>query len=120
MLKGSLQSLFSGTHMSHDGRVIAKRPSADLSGNGDDEATVWPEMVKNYKLELSITVQGIIFPVLEVMRQEHRLRESDFYSITRQSPIVPVGRERIIAKALFAGYDNDFVTALHILIPQLS
>jgi hypothetical protein len=70
-------------------------------------------------LELSITVQGIIFPVLEVMRQEHRLRESDFYSITRQSPIVPVGRERIIAKALFAGYDNDFVTALHILIPQL-
>jgi hypothetical protein len=32
---------------------------------------------------------------------------------------VPVGRERIIAKALFAGYDNDFVTALHILIPQL-
>jgi hypothetical protein len=50
--------------MSHDGRVIAKRPGADLSGNGDDEATVWPEMVKNYKLELSITVQGIIFPVL--------------------------------------------------------
>jgi hypothetical protein len=119
MLKGSLQSLVSGTHMSHDGRVIAKRPSADLSGNGDDEATVWPEMVKNYKLELSIAVLGSIFPALEVMRQEHRLRESDFDSVTRQSPIVPVGRERIIAKALFAGYDNDFVTALHILIPQL-
>jgi hypothetical protein len=29
--------------MSHDGRVTAKRPGADLSGNGDDEATVWPE-----------------------------------------------------------------------------
>jgi hypothetical protein len=42
--------------MSHDGRVIAKRPGADLSGNGDDEATVWPEMVKNYKLDLSIEV----------------------------------------------------------------
>jgi hypothetical protein len=54
-------------------------------------------MVKNYKLELSIEVLGNIHPVLEVMRQEHRLRESDFYSITRQSPIVPVGRERLYA-----------------------
>jgi len=114
-----LQSLFSATHMSHDGRVIAKRPGADLSGNGDDEATVWPEMVKHYTMELGIVVQGDIWPALELMRQEHRLRESDFYSVTRQSPIVPLGREQIIAKALFAGYDNDFVTAFYILIPQL-
>jgi hypothetical protein len=48
MLKESLQSLFSGTHMSHDGRVIAKRPGADLSGNGDDEATVWPSSFRRF------------------------------------------------------------------------
>ena len=114
-----LQSLFAATHMSHDGRVIAKRPSADLGGDGDNEATVWPEMVKHYTMELGIVVQGNIWPALEIMRQEHRLRESDFYSVTRQSPIVPQGRERLMAKALFAGYDNDFVTALHIFVPQL-
>jgi len=114
-----LQVMFSATHMSRDGRIIAKRPGADLGGNGDDEATVWPEMVKHYTMELGIVVQGNIWPALEVMRQEHRLREGDFYSITRQSPIVPQECEQLIAKALFAGYDNDFVTALHILIPQL-
>jgi len=114
-----LQSLFSATHMSRDGRVIAKRPGADLSGNGDDDATVWPEMVKHYTMELGVVVQGDIWPALEVMRQEHRLRENDFYSVTRESPIVPQGREQMIAKALYAGYDNDFVTALHILVPQL-
>lgn len=114
-----LQALFSATHMSRDGRVIAKRPGADLGGNGNDDATVWPEMVKHYTMELGLVVQGDIWPALEVMRQEHRIQESDFYSITRQSPIVPQGREQLVAKALFAGYDNDFVTALHILIPQL-
>ncbi len=114
-----LQSLFSATHMSRDGRVIAKSHVADFGGNGEGKATVWPEMVKHYSMELGIVVQGDIWPALEVMRQEHRLQESDFHSITRQSPIVPPGREQIIAKALFSGYDNDFVTALHILIPQL-
>jgi Domain of unknown function (DUF4209) len=43
----------------------------------------------------------------------------DFYSVVKQSPVVPEGRERLIAKALFSGYDNDFVTALHLLIPQI-
>ena len=36
-----------------------------------------------------------------------------------QSPIVPIGREQLFGKALFAGYDRDFVTALHILVPQI-
>lgn len=113
-----LQALTSSTHMSRDGRVIAKRPGVNLGG-GNNEETIWPEMVKHYMMELGLVVQGDIWPALEVVRQEHRLKEVDFYSIVRQSPIVPPGRERLIAKALFAGYDNDFVASLHILIPQI-
>ena len=32
---------------------------------------------------------------------------------------MPIGRERLFGMALFAGYDYDFVTALHLLIPQI-
>lgn len=113
-----LQVLFSATHMSREGRVIAKRPGVNLDGK-DNEETIWPEMVKYYMFDLSIVVLGNIRPALEVVRQEHRLKEVDFLSIVRQSPIVPPGRERLFAKALYSGYDNDFVTALHILIPQI-
>jgi hypothetical protein len=49
----------------------------------------------------------------------HRLRESDFVAIASESPIVPEGRERLFGKALFAGYEKDFVAALHLLIPQI-
>ncbi|MFC1888650.1 DUF4209 domain-containing protein [Thermodesulfobacteriota bacterium] len=116
--KHPLQGLVSATHMSEDGRVIAKRPGTNF--NGDEmEATVWPEMVKHYMMELSIVVQGDIWPALEVIRQEHRLKEVDFFRIVRQSPIVPVDRQQLVAKALFSGYDNDFVTALHLLVPQM-
>ena len=58
-------------------------------------------------------------PAQEVLLLEHRLREVDFVNLARQSPIVPIGRELLFGKALFAGYDRDFITALHILVPQI-
>jgi hypothetical protein len=113
-----LSGLFSGTHLSKDGRVIAKYPAANL-GEELDETRVWAKMVAEYTMEINLVVQGQICPAFEAIQQDHRIKEMDFYSIVKQSPIVPEGRERLIAKALFAGYDNDFVTALHLLIPQI-
>ena len=116
-----LQTFISATHMSRDGRVIAKRPGMGL-GNADSDdtqATIWAEMVRQYAIELGLVVQGDIFPALEVLSLEHRLRESDFVAIASRSPIVPTGRERLFGKALFAGYEKDFVVALHLLVPQI-
>jgi hypothetical protein len=116
-----LQALVSATHMSRDGRVIAKRPGMGLgdADSDDTQAAIWAEMVKHYCMELSLVVQGQIWPALEVLALEHRLRESDFVAIASDSPIVPKGRERLFGKALFAGYEKDFVIALHLLVPQI-
>ncbi len=121
MRQHPLQSLFSATVMSHDGRVIAKRPvmgfGAELSP--DDEAGIRAEMVRDYGILVSIIVQGDIWPALEVLLLEHRLCVEDFIGLARQSPIVPKDRTELFGRALFAGYDRDFVTALHLLIPQI-
>jgi hypothetical protein len=116
-----LQALISATHMSRDGRVIAKRPGMGLGDteSDDTQAAIWAEMVKHYGMELGLVVQGDIWPALEVLTLEHRLRESDFVAIASRSPIVPKGRERLLGKALFAGYEKDFVAALHLLVPQI-
>lgn len=121
MRQHPLQSLFSATVMSHDGRIIAKRPAmgfgAELSP--DDEAGIRAEMVRDYGILVSIIVQGDIWPALEVLLLEHRLCVEDFIGLARQSPIVPKDRTELFGRALFAGYDRDFVTALHLLIPQI-
>lgn len=116
-----LQALISATVMSRDGRVIAKRPGMSLSGTAteDDEIVIRSEMIRDYGILVSIVVQGDIWPALEVLLLEHRLREADFVGLASQSPIVPKGREPLFGKALFAGYDRDFVAALHLLIPQI-
>lgn len=114
-------SLFSSTVMSRDGRVIAKRPAMSLGAepSEDDEIAIRSEMIRDYGILVSIVVQGDIWPALEVLLLEHRLREADFVGLANQSPIVPKGRAGLFGKALFAGFDRDFVTALHLLIPQI-
>ena len=113
--------LFPTTFMSHDGRVTAKMPSMSSSPipSDDDEEVIHSKMVENYLIHVSLAVQGSILPAQEVLLLEHRLRKADFVNLARQSPIVPIGRELLFGKALFAGYDRDFVTALHILVPQI-
>lgn len=119
MAQHPLQTLFAATHMSSDGRVIAKRPGADFGSVDAEESALWAETVKHYVMELGIVVQGDIWPALEIVRLEHRIRELDFVMLAKQSPIIPAGRGQLVGKALYAGFDNDFVTALHILVPQL-
>jgi hypothetical protein len=114
-----LQTLFSSTHMARDGRVIAKRPGMGVGDPNENENILWAEMVKDYGMELGLIVQGDIWPALEILHLEQRLRESDFISICNQSPIVPPGRESLYGKGLFAGYDKDFATAIHLLVPQV-
>lgn len=121
MRQHPLQSLFAATVMSRDGRVIAKRPAMSLGGEltEDDEIAIRAQMIRDYGILVSIVAQGDIWPALEVLLLEHRLREADFLDLARHSPIVPKERAGLFGKALFAGYERDFVTALHILIPQI-
>lgn len=121
MRQHSFQSVFSSTMISRDGRVIAKRPAINLSADltSDDERAIRAEMVRDYGILVSLVVQGEIWPALEVLLLEHRLVEVDFVALARNSPIVPKDRAGLFGKALFAGYERDFVTALHLLIPQL-
>jgi hypothetical protein len=116
-----LQALFAATHWSRDGRVIAKRPSIGFGevNSAEYTTTLWAEMVKHFCMEVGLIVQGKIWPALEILRLEHRLRSEDFITIASRSPIVPTDRRRLMGRALFAGYDNDFVSALHILVPQI-
>ena len=121
-----LQALVFERVMSRDGRVIAKRPgmnlSTTLSGDTDadgDGEVIYSKMIENYRIHVDLAVRGCIWPAQEILLLEHRLREADFINLATQSPIVPIGRELLFGKALFAGYEQDLVTALHILVPQI-
>lgn len=93
--------------------------SLDEDLTADDEVAIRDDMIRDYRFLVGVVVQGCIWPALEVLLLEHRLREVDFNVLARNSPIVPKDRAGLFGKALFAGYERDFVTALHVLIPQI-
>lgn len=114
-----LSSLFTGTYISQDGRVVAKTNGINFDEVlTQDHPHVFSSVVQNYNLRLTLIVQGSILPALEMLHLEQRIREVDFFNIVQESPIVPPGREFLFSKGLFAGYGYDFVTALHIIVPQ--
>ena len=113
-------ALIPRTMISHDGRVVARSPGMMPTGSSEEnEATIWAQMIQDYRSMIDIVVGGCILPALEVMHIEHRFREADFITLARNSPAVPPEREDLFGKALFNGYEKDFATALHLLTPQI-
>ena len=103
--------------VSGDGRVVDKRFS--ITSSEGAESAIYSAMVQEHGVVVALVVQGRILPALDVLHLEHRLSEADFVALARQSPIVPMGRELLFGKALFSGFDRDFITALHLLVPQV-
>jgi tetratricopeptide (TPR) repeat protein len=114
-------SFFGFTVRSRDGRIVAKNPGIAIAPKGSDEyeQAVWKEMLQTYYLDICAAVAGRTIPALETMLMEHRLQLRDFESICRESSIVPPERAMAFAKALFYGYDLDFDSAIHRLVPQV-
>lgn len=118
----SLMDMFPATVLAENGRVIARVPRLDTNADPADETNrehvLW-KMTRMYRAWLNFYVNAFIWPALDSLVVEHRLREADLIELASRSPIVPIGRERLFGKALFAGFNHDFVTALHLLVPQV-
>ncbi len=106
---------------SHDGRVIARTPGVrGSSASEEDELEIRSQMNRfHYQPLVSMVVQGLILPALHVLNLEHHVRQADLINIARRSPIVPIGREILFGKALYQGFNLDFVTSIHLLSPQI-
>ena len=113
-------ALISRTTIGHDARVVAKTPGMTPSGSEEEnEPAIWAQMIQEYDIVVGLAVRGRVLPALKVMHIEHRFREADFIKLARKSPAVPPGREVLLGKALFNGYEYDFAIALHLLTPQI-
>lgn len=112
MREHPLQFLFPATVISSDGRVIAKRSA----GGGK---AIHAAMLDDYGCMVGCFVLSGIVPALEVLLLEHRLKEADFIELASNSSFVPQDRAGLWGRALFAGYERDFVIAVHLLVPQI-
>lgn len=117
--ESQLRGLFSNIQLAHDGRVIAKSGNTDTDTDTDENSSIRDEAIRNLDFMLNIKVQAQIIPALHVLLEEHRVTYEMLRILCLQSPIVPESRERLFAKALYAGFEFDFSSAVHLLTPQI-
>ena len=121
MSKSIFRMLASSVTLSSDGRAIAKAPSVN-PGDPNDPARLEAmdeELHMHFSIWIGMNVQGSILPALGVITHEHTITEESLFDLCKKSALVPVGRERFWAKGLYFGFQKDFMTAIHLLSPQL-
>jgi len=112
---------FGSQRLSSDGRVVAKSPLvrdfAQQSQESDE--AVLDKMVQDHWFHIHYGVRSAIVPALRQLLLEHFIEKPDLVNIVGLSGMIPAERVQLIAKGLKAGFDGDFVVALHLLVPQL-
>ena len=122
MQQSLMSSLFGSSHMSSDGRVVAKTPPANLGAGEDDpanQAVLNRQIQQQFAIEIQFVVEGQILPALRQLLMEHRVTKDFLEAACHFSPIIPQDRERLLGYALWQGFEYDFGNAIHLLCPQV-
>ncbi|MGV3533323.1 MAG: DUF4209 domain-containing protein [Chthoniobacteraceae bacterium] len=102
------------------GKVTDKLPPTPLGAAEMDETTVRKKMVQNAReIQWQIAVTWRIEPARVAILSEHGIRQRDLFFLVAGNPLIPPGHEGIYLRGFQAGFFGDWLTAMHLLIPQV-
>lgn len=117
--KYPLSHLFSHVQFAKDGRAVARSTGSDDDVTYGMPSHLWRVMTREFGIRVGLYVQRFLAPSWMILSAQHPLNIADFAFLARESSLVPSGRESLVARGLHYGYGGDFMTAAHLLIPQL-
>lgn len=114
-----LRHLFRSTTVDHQGRVVGARGAALSRDPAEAEEALIAEMTREAMLQQQLIARAFVRPVLEIIEREHHVGLREMLEFVIDRPFVPRGRELIFAKGLLYGFNDDFGSAVSLLIPQV-
>jgi len=115
-----LAHLFFTKIVNEDGKQIGNGGSMLSSDPEERDKATKNNMFKHAKIYHHYSFLGIIEPARQqIIQDQDIITVQDFLPLVLNNPFVPKGREFIYASGLFAGLNGDFLTSIHLLIPQL-
>ncbi|MCB5284731.1 MAG: DUF4209 domain-containing protein [Candidatus Cloacimonetes bacterium] len=116
-----LSALVSKTHYSRDGRVVCKTSGISLNDpdGPQNKKALWVQMLEDFAHNISFSVSVMILPALKILNAEHLISLSTMIDLCSLSIAVPKDRMLLWAKGIYCGFESDFLTAVHLLTPQV-
>lgn len=115
-----IRSLIATQLIGPDGRRLGSYSLKSFDGADPGmQRAINHETMQMLTTQCSVKSLTAILPALKEIRDEHQYHPSIFNWICQLSPFVPDGTADIAARALYHGFQLDFLMALHIALPQL-
>jgi Domain of unknown function (DUF4209) len=111
--------LFSALHLDEEGRVSSRRPSMLSDDPKEREAVILAEIYQDMRWHRELSVAGQIEPVRTQILLDHNPRLEDIAGLLRHTPFVPEDRILLLSRGIYDGLIGDFLSASHILVPQV-
>lgn len=118
--KYPLQHFFKHMVFDEAGRTVEVRRNIYSPDGSIDEEGMEAHMFSNYRHHYTLVRKTIhIEPARVQITNDHHPTIQDLSFIVMDNPFVPPGHEYIFLRGIHAGFHNDFITASHLLVPQI-
>ncbi|MCM7029849.1 DUF4209 domain-containing protein [Enterobacter hormaechei] len=114
----SIAWMFGSTHIDHEGMTLARIP-AGLGIDDANGAVIWPIMMTRMRIDHELAVAGQIIPATDEITMKYPISEAFFRDMFINHPFIPFGHEEFFIQGMVCGFNGDFMTACHVLIPQI-
>jgi hypothetical protein len=101
------------------GRVTGRMPSFLSDDPEEAERAIRAEMLGQANHYRQTYAVAFVHPAWRQVNLDHAVRLGDLLPVVADNPFVPEGHEDAYARGLLAGFRGDFLTATHLLVPQL-
>lgn len=99
---------------------LASVYSVDDEGNtvrgSQDGQRQW--LMKMYSIQLQICRDIYLLPIFNKLLETNKLTQDNLYDYINRHNIISEEKRSIIKRGIKAYFDKDYITALHILVPQ--
>lgn len=117
-LSSSFSATFDADYLSDDGRKIAQSQGINLCADVDP-SKVLASIANSYLPTISCSSFLYILPSLNILHAKCNISLHKFEEIAFRNPYISLTNYKIVAAGLYAGFNYDFLTALHLLSFQL-
>ncbi|MCE7658117.1 DUF4209 domain-containing protein [Vibrio fluvialis] len=118
-MRSSFAWMFGITHMDHEGMTTAVIPASIGIKEDENGLQCWSIMMRNIGIHHQLSVEGQILPAMNEVSAKYNINEMALRQICQNHPFIPDGHQEFFVKGLLAGFNRDFMTACHLLVPQI-
>jgi hypothetical protein len=115
-----LSYLFGISQIDRDGKTADELPPL-IGGTPEEQAETELKHLYNQArtIHWQMPVGWRIVPARQAIVEEHAVRRSDLLFLVLDNPLIPQGHEGIVLRGIQAGFEGDWLVAMHLLIPQM-